>query len=84
MNLCLRGVCPPAEQAVRWADKWAKHGANLVRMHKFIGHGWRNLGIHDNYDTQKLNEEIARRWDRYHALLAERGIYIGWSPFFTH
>jgi len=53
-------------------------------MHKFIGHVWRNLGIHDNYDTQKLNEEMARRWDRYHALLAERGIYIGWSPFFTH
>jgi len=82
VNQCNRGVCPEPEQAVQWADKWAKHGVNLVRMHKFIGHGWRDSGIHDNDDTQKFNEEMARRWDNYNARLAERGIYTGWSQFY--
>ena len=57
VNQCVRLVCPEPEDAVRWADKWAKHGVNLVRMHKFIGHGWRDSGIHDNDDTQKRSEE---------------------------
>ena len=83
VNQCIRFVCPPPEDAVRWADKWAKHGVNLVRMHKFVGHGWRNSGIHDNDDTLKLNEEMARRWDQYNALLAERGIYTAWSAFYA-
>ncbi len=82
VNQCNRGVCPEPEQAVQWADKWAKHGVNLVRMHKFIGHGWKDSGIHDNDDTQKLDEEMARRWDNYNALLAERGVYTGWSQFY--
>ncbi|MFN3681658.1 MAG: beta-galactosidase [Nitrospira sp.] len=83
VNQCWGNVCPPAEDAVKWADKWAKHGVNLVRMHKFVGHGWRHSGVHDKDDTLKLNEEMAKRWDRYHALLAERGIYVGWSPFYA-
>jgi hypothetical protein len=83
VNQCCRGVCPPPEEAVKWADKWAKYGVNLVRMHKFVGHGWKNSGIHDNDDTQKLNEVMARRWDKYNALLAERGIYTGWSAFYA-
>mgnify|MGYP006287288317 FL=1 len=82
VNQCCRHVCPEPEDAVKWADKWAKHGVNLVRMHKFIGHGWKDSGIHDNDDTQKFDQEMARRWDNYNALLAERGIYTGWSQFY--
>jgi hypothetical protein len=74
-------VCPPEPAATTWADKWAKHGVNLVRMHKFIGHG---RGLSDQkIDTQILMEEQAQRWDHFNALLKERGIYTGWSTFYA-
>ncbi len=83
VNQCCRNVCPEAEDAEQWADKWAKYGVNLVRMHKFVGHGWVNSGIHNNHDTRKIDPEMGRHWDAYNAMLAERGIYTGWSPFYA-
>jgi len=81
-NVCVEKVAPPKEDAETWADKLAKHGVNLLRMHKFILHGTWKGGIGDKHDGMKLNEELARRWDYFCAELAERGIYTGWSHVF--
>jgi hypothetical protein len=64
----------PAEQ---WNAKWAKHGVNLVRLHKFIDHSW--AGIMSEQDHFIPDPAKIKLFDQYHATAKARGIYLGWS-----
>lgn len=79
INICNQRVAPEKEAAEKWANRCAKYGINLVRMHKFT---WPNSGIVEQEDGNKLNEKMARRWDYFNKKLAENGIYTGWSHIF--
>ncbi len=87
INICVGIVAPPRDTADLWADRCAKYGANLVRMHKFyrhaVGFGDYGRGISDAEDGLKFDEEAARRWDYFNAALAEHGVYTGWSPYYA-
>lgn len=39
-NISYSQMAVPDEAADQWTDKFAKHGVNLVRLHKFIDHHW--------------------------------------------
>ena len=77
-NISFSMMCQPPELVDRWADKFAKHGFNLVRFHKWIGMGW--AGIMVDKDRWTLDEVKIKQFDYFHAALAKRGIYSGWSP----
>jgi len=77
-NVSYSDMCKPAELVDRWADKFAKCGFNILRFHKWIGMGW--AGVMVNGDRWKLDEEKIKQFDYFHAALAKRGIYSGWSP----
>jgi len=81
-NISWDDMAVPKETADRWADKFAKYGVNLVRMHKFVNCGW--AGIMADDDSLKIVEEEAALFDVMHTALAERGIYAGWSPLFGY
>ncbi len=87
INICVGIVAPPQEAADLWADRCAKYGANIVRMHKFwshaVGFGHYGRGISDEQDSLEFDEEAAQRWDYFNAALAERGVYTGWSPYYA-
>ena len=81
-NISWDDMAAPTELSDRWADKFAKYGVNLVRMHKFVNCGW--AGIMDENDSLKIVEEEAALFDYMHASLSHRGIYYGWSPIFGY
>ena len=73
-------VSPPL--AKEWAEKFAKYGVNIVRMHKWTGHnGWDGVMRAD--DPMEFDEERTRLFDNMHAELKKRGIYVGWSTIFA-
>ena len=80
-NISWDDMACPREQADLCNDKWAKHGVNLVRLHKFIDHGW--AGIMTEQDHMIPDPEKIPLFDYYHASAKKRGIYLGWSPVFT-
>ncbi len=91
-NISWADMARPEDEVVRYADKFAKHGVNMVRMHKFVHEhtgldGWPYDastvwdGIMDPDDPMEFHEGAMRRFDHMHAALKERGIYAGWSPF---
>ncbi len=82
-NVCNARVAVPNERAARVADRFAKYGVNLVRMHKFTWPGERQ-GIGDPSDSTKLDEKLARNWDYFSSALAARGIYSAWSHIYGH
>ncbi|MGE5570978.1 MAG: hypothetical protein ACM3S5_18235 [Rhodospirillales bacterium] len=82
-NACNARVAMPKEWADRYADKLAKYGINILRMHKFTWPGGRE-GIGDPADSLKLMEPLARNWDYFCAGLAKRGIYTAWSHIYGH
>jgi len=82
-NVCNARVAPPKERAERLADRFAKYGVNLVRLHKFTRPGPRQ-GIREPSDSLVLIESLARQWDYFCATLAARGIYTGWSHIYPH
>ncbi|HPU71142.1 MAG TPA: beta-galactosidase [Bryobacteraceae bacterium] len=82
-NVCNARVGMPKEWADRYADKLAKYGINILRMHKFTWPGGRE-GIGDPADSLKLMEPLARNWDYFCAGLAKRGIYTAWSHIYGH
>jgi hypothetical protein len=82
-NVCNGRVARPKEGSGRVADRFAKYGVNLVRMHKFTWPGER-AGIGSAGDSTLLDESLAERWDYFSAALAARGIYSGWSHIFGH
>jgi len=71
-NVCNARVAPPKERAERLADRFAKYGVNLVRLHKFTRPGPRQ-GIREPSDSLVLIESLARQWDYFCATLAARG-----------
>jgi hypothetical protein len=83
INICVELVAPSKEDADLWAERCAKYGANLVRMHKFIRHMRSNRSIAADDDSTKLDEPLARKWDYFNAALARRGIYTGWSAYYA-
>ena len=82
-NVCNTRVAWASDRADRVADRLAKYGVNLVRLHKFTWPNGRG-GIGDPADSTRLDETLARRWDYFVAGLAKRGIYTGWSHIFGH
>jgi hypothetical protein len=73
-------VSPPL--AKEWAEKFAKYGVNIVRMHKWTGHNtWDGVMRAD--DPLEFDEERTRLFDNMHAELKQRGIYVGWSTIFA-
>ncbi len=82
-NVCNARIAVPKERADRVADRLAKYGVNIVRMHKFTWPGERQ-GIGDPSDSLKLVEAMARNWDYFCVALANRGIYSGWSHIYGH
>jgi len=90
-NISWADMAVPDEQAVRYADKFAKHGVNMVRMHKFVHEhtgldGWPFDassvwdGIMSPENPVEFHQGAVQRFDNMHARLRERGIYVGWSP----
>jgi hypothetical protein len=82
-NVCNTRVAWPNERADRVADRLAKYGVNLVRMHKFTWPNGRG-GIGDPADSTRLDPILAARWDYFVGGLAKRGIYTAWSHIFGH
>jgi hypothetical protein len=82
INIGFSHMAVPPDQAEKWAQKLAKHGANIVRMHKFTGHKRWN-GLMSDENPFDFNEEQARLMDNIHAELGRRGIYVSWSPIFA-
>lgn len=82
-NLSWADMAPEPEVGVRNADRFAKYGINLMRFHKFLdGSG---LGtLLNKEDREQLDPEVAGRFDRFHAELKNRGIYVGWSPVYIY
>ncbi len=78
-NIQFDDMACPEEDADRWNSKWAKHGVNLVRLHKFINHGWAGVLSEDHMvpDPEKI-----RLFDYYHASAGKCGIYTSWSGVF--
>jgi len=90
-NISWADMARPEDEVTRYADKLAKHGANIVRMVKFVhkhtGHDgflfdasatWD--GIMDPDDPMEFHEPTMRRFDHMHAELKKRGVYVGWCP----
>lgn len=57
-NICNARVASPKERADRFANRLAKYGVNIVRMHKFTWPGERE-GIGDPLDSLKLIEDYS-------------------------
>ena len=74
----LSGECsfPPAEVAPRAADRLAKFGFNLVRLHGLDAPWGRTLFPRNAPDTQHFDAEQLDKLDRMIAELEKRGIYI--------
>ena len=90
-NISWADMALPDEQAERYAAKFAKHGVNIVRMHKFMHEhsgldGWPFDasatwdGILDPDNPLEFHDGAVGRFDNMHAELKERGVYVGWSP----
>ena len=79
-NISWDDMAAPREESDQWNDKWAKHGVNLVRLHKFINHGW--AGILTPEDHMVPAPEKIKLFDYYHASARKRGIYTSWSAVF--
>ncbi len=79
-NISWDDMACPQEEADQWNDKWAKHGVNLVRLHKFINHNW--AGIMSPEDHMIPDPEKIKLFDYYHASARKRGIYLSWSAVF--
>ena len=90
-NISWADMARAEDEVTRYASKLAKHGANIVRMVKFVhkhtGHDgflfdasavWD--GIMDPDDPMEFHEPTMRRFDHMHAALKERGVYVGWCP----
>lgn len=76
-NLCYEGSSPPKEEADFTAKRFAKYGINCVRFHKFL-----ERGIGDKNDGTKLNPDGLARMDYFTSVLASKGVYYTFSPFF--
>lgn len=68
--------------AEKRAARFAKHGVNSVRMHKFTYS--RGGGFGDPAESTRLTPEGWARVDALHAALARKGISVGWSPIYGH
>jgi hypothetical protein len=79
-NISWDDMACPHEEADKWNDRWAKHGVNLVRLHKFINHGW--AGILTEEDHMVPDPEEIKLFDYYHASARKRGVYTAWSAVF--
>lgn len=90
-NISWADMARPEDEVVAYAEKFAKHGVNIVRMHKFLHEhtgldGWpfdassRWDGIMDKDDPMEFHATTMQRFDHMHAELKKRGIYSGWSP----
>jgi hypothetical protein len=81
-NIAYARMAVEPEVAEQWADKFAKYGVNLVRLHKFTGNaGWD--GLMSQEDALDFDEPRCRQFDDIHAKFRQRGIYTGWSPIFA-
>ncbi len=74
-NLGGRDVAPPKELARIFAARFAKYGANMIRLHSIDGS---STGVIDytRGDSRHFNSEGLDRMDYLIAQLKERGIYI--------
>lgn len=77
VNISWNQMACPHPEADQWNDKWAKHGVNLVRLHKFLDHDW--SGIMTREDHMAPDPVKMERFDYFHGSAKKRGIYLGWS-----
>ncbi|GAB4247727.1 MAG: hypothetical protein OHK005_14090 [Candidatus Methylacidiphilales bacterium] len=81
INVCFAATAPDKGLAERRAKRYAAHGINAVRLHKYAdGHGWAGILSKESFlefDPVKLD-----RMDYFIAKLKEKGIYIKLSPTF--
>ncbi|MBI5394396.1 MAG: carbohydrate binding domain-containing protein [Verrucomicrobia bacterium] len=75
-NLSGEGCVPPPEVAPRAADRLAKFGFNLVRLHGLDSQWGKTLFPKNAPDTQHFDAEQLDKLDRMIAELEKRGIYI--------
>lgn len=80
VNISWDDMAVSHEESDQWNDKWAKHGVNLVRLHKFINHEW--AGIMTKEDHMIPDPVKIKLFDYYHASARKRGIYTSWSAVF--
>ena len=78
VNICSALPYVENQKADRWAAYLAKYGVNSVRFHKFSAHGLTG-NTSTELDPQKLDN-----MDYFHAALARKGIYYGWSHIYGH
>ena len=85
VNLAFNGSIPEKEAALLIADRLAKSGINMVRLHhidsynrKFPGFAdtFRSIIDYSDCNSQKINAENIDRLDFLFAELKKRGIYI--------
>jgi hypothetical protein len=81
-NISWDDMACPEEQADQWNDKWAKHGVNLVRLHKFYNQQWAGIMKQDERGRPIPDPAKIGLFDYYHASAKKRGIYIGWSAVY--
>jgi len=81
VNLSYALCAPEKKNAEATAARYAKHGVNAVRLHKFCGpSGWEGIG--DHTDATKLDPKGLERLDYFCSQLTQHGIYYGFSHTF--
>lgn len=75
-NLSGESSFPPPEIAARAADRLAKFGFNLVRLHGLDSQWGKTLFPRNAPDTQHFDPEQLDKLDRLIAELEQRGIYV--------
>lgn len=82
VNLSYALNAPQKQDADLTVARFARHGVNAVRMHKFTyANGWEGIG--DPNDTTKMTPEGLDRLDYFSNQLRQKGIYYGWSHSFA-
>lgn len=80
VNVSYAAMAKPKDVSTKSAAFFARHGINLVRMHKFMGTGWAGIRAKDtalDFDKEKID-----LMDFYISELKKRGIYYTFSPIF--
>lgn len=81
-NIAYAAMAVPDNEAIQWAEKFAKYGVNIVRFHKWTGNlGWD--GVMSRDDAMEFDPASSRQFDFIHNEFKKRGIYAGWSPIFA-
>jgi hypothetical protein len=86
-NICHADTMPEPEQARLWARRYAKHGWNLMRWHKWThpaSHKGFSKGVMSAEDYTVPDPEAVKKFDNFHAELKQNGIYTLWSHIYRY